>query len=57
MHNHNVYHDHHDHHDDHGDHEVVGGHMRKLEVVNKEVGGCVISYNLQFVCLWKLEVI
>ena len=42
---------HHDQHDnqDHGngDHEEVGSYMRKLEVGHKEVGGCLISYNLQ----------
>ena len=36
-------------HDDHGDHEEVGGYMRKLEVVHKDVGGCLISYDLQLV--------
>ena len=37
---------HHDHHDrgDHDDHEEVGSYMRQLEVVHKEVGGCLISY-------------
>ena len=35
--------DHYDHddHDDHGDHEEVGGYTKKLEVVQKEVGGCL----------------
>ena len=51
--------DHYDHgdHDDHGNHEEVGSYMRKLEVVHKEVGGCLISYNLQLACVRKLEVI
>ena len=31
--------------------------MRKLEVVHKEVWGCLISYNLQVACVRKLEVI
>ena len=31
--------------------------VRKLEAVHKEVGGCLISYNLQLACLTKLEVI
>ena len=44
-------------HDVHGDHEEVGGWKRKLEVVHKEVGGCLISYNLQLACIRKLEVI
>ena len=48
---HHDQHDHHDRgdHDDNGDHEEVGSYMRKLEVVQKEVGGCLISYmyNLQ----------
>ena len=48
---HHDQHDHHDHHDDgdhddNGNHEEVGGYMRKLEVVHKEVGGCLVSYNL-----------
>ena len=59
------HHDDHDHgkhdahadHDDHGDHEEIGGYMKKLEVVHKEVGGCLISYNLQLACVRKLEVI
>ena len=53
-------------------HEEVGGciqgswrlYTRKLEVVHKEigvvhkeVGGCLISYNLQLACVAKLEVI
>ena len=45
-HNHHDYYDHGDH-DDHGDHEEVGSYIRKLEVVHKEVGGCLISYNFQ----------
>ena len=28
-------------HDDHDDHEEVGSYMRKLEVVHREVGGCI----------------
>ena len=53
------YHDHHDHHNHHvrGDHEEVGSYMRKLEVVHKEVGGCLISYNLRLASVRKLEVI
>ena len=45
--------------DDHGDREEFGGHMKKLEVVHvhKEVGGCLISYNLQLACIRKLKVI
>ena len=35
----------------------VAGYMRKLEVVHKEVGGCLISYILQLACVRKLEVI
>ena len=31
--------------------------MSKLEVVHKEVGGCLISYNIQLACVKKLEVI
>ena len=31
--------------------------MRKLEVVHKEVGGCLVSYNLQPACVRGLEVI
>ena len=31
--------------------------MRKFEVVHKEVGGFLISYNLQLNCVRKLEVI
>ena len=31
-----------DDHGDHGDHEEVGGYLRKLVVVCKEVGGCLI---------------
>ena len=31
--------------------------MKKFEVVQKEVGGCLISYNLQLDCVKKLEVI
>ena len=46
----------HDHHDC-GDHEEVGSYMMKLEVVHKEVGGCLISYNLRLACVRKLEVI
>ena len=26
--------------------------MRKLEVLHKEVGGCLISYNLQLDCVY-----
>ena len=29
--------------------------VRKLEVVHKQVGGCLISYNLQLVCVRKLD--
>ena len=51
--------DHHNHHDhnDHGEPEELGGYMRKLEVVHKEVGGCLISCNLQLACEEMLEVI
>ena len=37
---HHDHHNHHDHHDhgDNDDHEEVGGYMRKLKVVHKEVG-------------------
>ena len=31
--------------------------MRKLEVVHKQVGGCLISENLWLACLRKLEVV
>ena len=31
--------------------------MRKFEVVHKEVGGRLLSDNLQFTCVRKLEVI
>ena len=31
--------------------------MRKLEVIHKEVGGCLISYNLRLASVRKLEVI
>ena len=36
--------------------------LRKLEAVHKEVGGCLISYNLKFACIFiflirKLDVI
>ena len=31
-------------------------YTRKLEIVHKEVGGCLISYNLQLACVRKLEV-
>ena len=39
-HDHHVHHDHHDHsdNDDHGVHEDVGGYVRKLKVVYKEIG-------------------
>ena len=30
---------------------------RLLEVVHKQVGGCLISYNLQLACVRKLEFI
>ena len=30
---------------------------RKLEVLHKEVGGCLISYNLQLACVRMLDVI
>ena len=48
-----------DHHDlgNHDDDEEVGSYKRKLEVVHKEVGGCLISYNLQLACVRKFEVI
>ena len=44
--------------DDHGDREEFGGHMKKLEVVHvhKEVGGWLISQNLQLACVRKQEV-
>ena len=29
--------------------------VRKLEVVHKEVGGCLISYNLQLACVKAKE--
>ena len=58
-HDHYVHHDHHDFgdNDDHGNHEEVGGYVRKLKVVPKEVGGCLIRYNLQLACEGKLEII
>ena len=31
--------------------------VRKSEFVHKQVGGCLISYNLQLACVKKLEVI
>ena len=31
--------------------------MKKLEIVQKEVGGCLISYNVRLACVRKLEVI
>ena len=31
--------------------------MRKLEVVHKKVGGCLISFNLQLASVRKLEAI
>ena len=31
--------------------------VRKLKVVHKQVGGCLISYNLQLACVRELEVI
>ena len=31
--------------------------VRKLEVVYKQVGGCLISYNLKLACVRMLEVI
>ena len=44
--------------DDHLDHdELMIKFVRKLEVVHKEVLGCLISYNLKLACLRKLEVI
>ena len=59
---------HHLHHLDHDDHLEDDDHLdhdelmtikfvRKLEVVHKEVGGCLISYDLQLACVRKLEVI
>ena len=30
--------------------------IMNLQVVHKEVGGCLISYNLQLACVRKLEV-
>ena len=30
--------------------------MRKLEIVQREVGGCLISYNFQLACVRKLGV-
>ena len=58
-HDHYVHHDHHDFgdNDDHGNHEEVGGYVRKLKVVHKEVGGCLIQYNLQLACEGKLGII
>ena len=58
-HDHYVHHDHHDFgdNDDHGNQEEVGGYVRKLKVVHKEVGGCLIRYNLQLACEGKLEII
>ena len=47
----------HGHHDGHGNHEEVVGYIRKLKVVHKEDGDCLISYNLQLACVRKLEVI
>ena len=31
--------------------------LRELEVVHKQIGGCLISYNLRLACLRKLEVV
>ena len=51
--------DDHDKHDDRPDHNelMTIKFVRKLEVVHKEVGGCLISYNLQLACVMMLEVI
>ena len=38
-------------------HKQFGAYMRKLEALNKEVGGCLIWYNLQLACVRQLEVI
>ena len=35
----------------------IGGYMRKLEVVHKQVDGYLISYNLQLAFVRKLEVV
>ena len=45
-----------DHHD-YDDHHNVIMTLRKLEVERKEVGGCLVSYNLQLAYSRKLEVI
>ena len=47
----------HDEHDNHGDQEEVEGYVRRLEVIHKEVRGCLISYILELACIKKLEVI
>ena len=45
--------------DEHLDHDelVTIKFVRKLEVVHKEIGSCMISYNLQLACVRKLEVL
>ena len=54
--------DHYDHedpddHEDHLGHDEQFDHcICKLEVIHKEVGGCLTSYNLQLACVSKLEV-
>ena len=35
----------------------IGGYMRKLENVHKQVGGYLIPYNLQLAFVRKLEVV
>ena len=60
-HGHNSHDDHlnHLHHDDHLEDDDHLNHdelmtikfVRKLEVVHKKVGGCLISYNLQLACV------
>ena len=39
----------HDEQDDHGDNEEVEGYVRRLEVIHKEVRGCLISYTIKVV--------
>ena len=45
--------------DDHLDHDewMTNKFVRKLKVVHKEVGDCLISYNLQLAYVRRLEVI
>ena len=56
---HLYYDDHLDHldHDDHLDTIMTSVFLRKLEVVHKRVGSCLISYNFQLACVRKLEII